>query len=82
MALNQLSGMTFFEGVASIKDGIIGGINSLLFAFLPDNPTIIVLVFSILIGIGIKRWKKLKWSEGIFLMVLWYGFLRWLGIGG
>ena len=78
----QLSGINFFDGIIQIKDKIIDGINSLIRGFSNENPVAVVLLFSILIGIGIKRWKKLEWIEGIIMMILIFGFFRFMNIGG
>ena len=78
----QLSGLNVFESVVLIKDKIIVGINSIISGFSSGNPVAVVVLISILIGIGIKRWKKLEWGEGIAIMILVFGFLRWIKIGG
>lgn len=77
----QLSGLNLFESIILVKDMIIGGINAIIHGFSSDNPVAIVALLSILIGIGIKRWKKMKWLEAIIMTILIYGFLRFAGIG-
>jgi len=78
----QLSGLNVFESLILLKDKIIDGINSIISGISAENPIAIVVLISILIGIGIKRWKKLELWEGIIMMVLVYATFRWLNIGG
>lgn len=78
----QLSRLNIFESIILIKDRIVEGINSIINGFSSGNPIAVVFLISILIGIGVKRWKKLKWAEGIVIMILVFGTIRWIGIGG
>jgi len=73
----QLSGLNIVDSVILIKDKVIEGINSIISGFSGGNPVAVVVLISILIGIGIKRWKKLKWWESFIIIILIFGFLRW-----
>lgn len=77
----QLSGLNIVDSIVLVKDKVINGINSVINGFSGGNPIAVVILLSILIGIGIKRWKKLKWGEGIAIMILMFGFLRWIHVG-
>ena len=76
----QISELDSTETLVIIKDRLVEGINSMINGFSSENPIVVVILISILIGVGIKRWKKLEWSEAIIAMLLIFMSLRFLGI--
>ena len=77
----QLSGLNVFDSLILIKDKIIDGINIIIFGFSSEHPVVAVFLISILLGIGIARWKKLKWWEGVIIVILIFFSLRFVGVG-
>ena len=78
----QLSELNAFESLILLKNKVIDAINSIIFGISAENSIAVVVFLSILIGIGIKRWKKLNWWEVAIMTALIFGTLRFINIGG
>jgi len=70
-----------FDTILNIKDALVGFINEILGTIAPNFSVELVFVIAVLLGIVIKRWKKLNTTETILISLLIFFSLRFLGVG-